>query len=100
MGGDVPFLYCQILPNLPAGTIVHVHDIFTPFSYPFNYGQRFYTEQYLLQAFLANNSKFSVLLSTHLMSREHAPEMQAIFGARVGRDPLFFGASFWMESIG
>jgi hypothetical protein len=98
MGGDVPFLFCQILPNLPAGVIVHVHDIFTPFDYPINYGYRFYNEQYVLQALLANSQKFIVLFSTHLMSREHAREMQRVFGAEVGSDPLFFGASFWIET--
>ena len=99
LGGDVPFLYCQILPNLPAGVVVHVHDIFIPFDYPLNYGYRFYAEQYLLQALLSNNSKFSVLFSAHAMSREHPGEMQAAFGPQVGRDPLFFGASFWMDTV-
>jgi len=98
-GGDIPLLFCQILPNLPAGIIVHVHDIFTPFDYPANYGRRYYTEQYVLQALLANNPKLSVLFSTHLMSREHPQQMQAIFGSQVGNDPLFFGASFWMETV-
>jgi hypothetical protein len=99
LGGDVPFLFCQILPNLPVGVLVHVHDIFTPFDYPYNYGYQFYTEQYVLQALLANSSKFSVLFSAHAMSRAYASEMQATFGPRVGKDPLFFGASFWMDTV-
>jgi hypothetical protein len=99
LGGDIPFLFCQILPNLPVGVLVHVHDIFTPFDYPSNYGYRFYTEQYVLQALLANSSKFSVLFSAHAMSRQHPSEMQVVFGPQVGRDPLFFGASFWMDTV-
>jgi hypothetical protein len=99
MGGDVPFLYCRILPNLAAGVLVHIHDIFIPFDYPINYGYRFYTEQYILHALLANSPKFSVVFSTHAMSRKHSAEMQAVFGPRVGSDPLFFGASFWMNTV-
>jgi hypothetical protein len=99
MGGDIPFLYCQILPNLPVGVLIHVHDIFTPFDYPVNYGHLFYTEQYVLQALLANSSKFSVLFSAHAMSRGNPTEMQAVFGPQVGSGPLFFGASFWMETV-
>jgi hypothetical protein len=98
-GGDIPFLFCEILPNLPSGILVHVHDIFTPFDYPRNYAYLYYTEQYALQALLANTSRFSVLFSTHSMSREYPREMQAAFGPKVGADPLFFGASFWMETV-
>jgi hypothetical protein len=99
MGGDIPFLFCQILPHLPAGILVHVHDIFTPFDYSANYGRRFYTEQYVLQALLANSSKFSVRFSACAMSRENPAEMQAVFGPQVGNDPLFIGASFWMDAV-
>ena len=74
-GGDGPFLFCQ------------------------NYGYWFYSEQYVLQALLTNSSKFSVLFSTHAISREHADEMQVTFGPRVGKDPLFFGASLWMDTV-
>ncbi len=33
-GGDIPFLYNRLLPQLPAGTLVHVHDIYIPYDYP------------------------------------------------------------------
>jgi hypothetical protein len=96
--GDAPFLYCKLLPTLPAGVLVHIHDIFIPFDYPDNYFERFYTEQYLLHTLLANSTKFEVLLATHYLSREYPEVMQATFGSAVGRDSLFFGASFWMRS--
>jgi len=98
LDGDIPFLYCQLLPMLPPGVLVHVHDIFTPFDYPTNYGWRFYTEQYVLQALLAHNPKMLVRFSTHAMSRLHPAAMQKAFGPQVGIDPRFFGASFWMQS--
>ncbi len=98
-GGDLPFLYCRLLPALPPGVLVHVHDIFIPYDYPDNYFERFYTEGYLLHALLANSSKFEVVLSTHNLSRNYKEPMQAAFGPSVGEDPLFFGASFWIRSV-
>jgi hypothetical protein len=34
IGGDVCYEFLEILPNLKAGVIVHVHDIFLPAEYP------------------------------------------------------------------
>jgi hypothetical protein len=96
--GDLPFLYCEILPKLPPGVLVHIDDIFLPFDYPDNYFERFYTEEYLLHALLSDSTKFEVVLATHYLTREHPAVMQAVFGPAVGVDPLFFGASFWMRS--
>ncbi len=96
--GDLPFLYCKILPALPAGVFVHIHDIFIPYDYPDNYFERFYTEEYLLHALLAHSRKFEVVLAAHYLAREQTRLMQDLFGASVGDDPLFFGASFWMRS--
>jgi hypothetical protein len=96
--GDLPFLYCKLLPTVPAGVLVHIHDIFLPFDYPDSYFERFYTEEYLLHALLTHSTKFEVVLATHYLAREHKHAMQAVFGPNVGEDPLFFGASFWVKS--
>ena len=64
IGGDVNYLFLEVLPRLKAGVIVHVHDIFFPFEYRRDWVLeefRFWTEQYLLQAFLIFNSEFEVL---------------------------------------
>lgn len=95
--GDLPRLFCQVLPNLPPGVIVHVHDIFTPYDYPTNYDSYCYTEQYLLQCLLSGSERYRTILTTHYLSRNHAKEMQATFGGKVGEDPLFFGGSYWFE---
>ncbi|MBP7864810.1 MAG: class I SAM-dependent methyltransferase [Acidobacteria bacterium] len=97
-GGDLPFLYCRVLPSLPPGVLVHVHDVFIPFDYPDVYVRMFYTEQYLLHAFLAGNPRCEVVFATHFMSRTRAAAMQAVFGEAVGREPIFNGASFWFQT--
>jgi hypothetical protein len=95
--GDLPLLFCKVLPNLPAGMVVHVHDIFLPYDYPTNYDELCYTEQYLLHCLLSGSSRYRTILSTYNLSRNHPAEMQQTFGEKVGRDPLFPGASYWFE---
>jgi hypothetical protein len=95
--GDVPYLYCDVLPRLPQGMILHVHDIFIPYDYPTCYDHLCWTEQYVLQSLLAHSPRYKTLLATHYMSRNHAAEMQATFGPQVGADNLFYGASYWIQ---
>lgn len=95
--GDVPYLFCEVLPQLPSGTIVHVHDIFIPYDYPTNYDRLCWTEQYVLHALLAHSTRYQVLLATQFMSRCNTAAMQATFGPHVGADDLFYGASFWFQ---
>ena len=66
IGSDVTREYLQILPALNPGVLVHVHDIFLPHDYPRDAVLNnlwFWSEQYLLQAFLSFNSEFEVLWS-------------------------------------
>ncbi|MDV2985728.1 UNVERIFIED_CONTAM: class I SAM-dependent methyltransferase [Methylobacteriaceae bacterium AG10] len=49
---DVTVFFVNILPNLKAGCVYGVHDIFLPGDYPLNFVNRYYNEQYMLQAYL------------------------------------------------
>ena len=63
-GSDVNYLYLEALPRLKEGVVVHAHDIFIPMEYPEDWvlrEHRFWTEQYLLQAFLIYNFAFEIL---------------------------------------
>jgi len=74
IGGDVNYLFLEVLPRLNPGVIVHVHDIFLPFEYRRDWVLdefRFWTEQYLLQAFLTFNSEFEVLLANYFLTHYH-----------------------------
>ena len=96
IGGDVNYLFLEVLPRLNPGVIVHVHDIFLPFEYRRDWVLdefRFWTEQYLLQAFLAFNSEFKVLLGNYYLSRYHEQHLRAAFPAL----PRWIGGSFWMR---
>jgi hypothetical protein len=96
-GGDIPVIFNQIVPGLPTGVAVHVHDIFIPWDYPAAYQRRLYTEQYALCALLAYSPRYRVLFSSHLMARRHGEAMHSAFGPRVGADADFFGSSIWFE---
>ena len=87
--GDVPYLYCEVLPQLPAGTVVHFHDIFIPYDYPTCYDNLCWTEQYVLQAMLGNTRRYHTLFATQYMTRHRTAEMQRTFGPQVVRITSF-----------
>jgi predicted O-methyltransferase YrrM len=79
VGSDVVREYLQILPRLNPGVLVHVHDIFLPSDYPRTAVLNnlwFWSEQYLLQAFLAFNPEFEVLWAASAMQLAHAQVLE------------------------
>jgi len=104
LGGDVNFLFLEVLPRLRPGVVVHVHDIFFPKNYPRDWvlkNRRFWTEQYLLQGFLAFNSGFEVLWCGSSMYRTHRDRLLAVFPPPAGLaiEENYFSSSFWMRRI-
>jgi predicted O-methyltransferase YrrM len=96
IGGDVNYLFLEVLPRLKPGVIVHVHDIFLPFEYRRDWVLdefRFWTEQYLLQAFLMFNSEFEVLMANSYLNHYHRADFKAAFPGL----PSWKGGSFWMR---
>jgi len=96
IGGDVNYLFLEVLPRLKAGVIVHVHDIFLPFAYRRDWTLeefRFWTEQYLLQAFLIFNPEFEVLMANSYLNHYYPPDLKAAF-PNLRR---WVGGSFWMR---
>jgi hypothetical protein len=71
-GNDVAFLYLRVLPLLPAGALIHIHDIFLPYEVPVDFvlGNGWdWCEQYLVQALLASGDAFEVLWAGHYLQR-------------------------------
>jgi predicted O-methyltransferase YrrM len=97
-GGEVPYLFLEILPRLEKGVLIHIHDIFFPREYPKEWImnlRRSWSEQYLLQAFLQYNDKFEVLWCSNWMLSYYLSELQTVF-QRYPPDTLI-GGSFWMR---
>ncbi|HLN37980.1 MAG TPA: class I SAM-dependent methyltransferase [Xanthobacteraceae bacterium] len=100
--GDVEFEFLHILPNLPKGVIVQVHDIFSPRDYPaqwLNVERRFWNEQYLLEAFLSFNDEFEIVGSlNHLMHMDLA-QFKRAFPVLAERGPDPYVGSFWFRRV-
>jgi hypothetical protein len=106
IGGDVNYLFLEVLPRLEPGVIVHIHDIFLPFEYRRDWVLdefRFWTEQYLLQAFLAFNSEFEVLMASSYLAHRYLEDLKAAFPSlekvksTVPNPVRWGGGSFWMR---
>src|SRR5205823_145096 len=96
LGSDVNFLFFNVLPSLPPGVIVHIHDIFLPGEFPRQWIQdelRFWNEQYLLRAFLTFNREFEVLLSNAFLAERHPRLARSTFPTAA----FLVGGSFWMR---
>ena len=98
-GGDVPFLYLEVLPRLRPGVIVHLHDVFLPREYPQSWlteHHLFWNEQYLLHAFLLFNAAFEVLFANQYIALRHQAALRDVFPHSPWWDR---GGSFWMRRM-
>jgi predicted O-methyltransferase YrrM len=95
-GGDVQYLYLDVLPRLQPGVLVHVHDIQLPYEYPRSYPPRyFWTEQYLLQAFLSHNPRWEVLMAAFALQTDHPDAFREAFPGTAGHRVT---SSFYMRA--
>ena len=72
--GDVLKEYLEIFPRLAPGVFVHVHDVFTPRDYPKAWvvdEVRFWNEQYLLEALLADSDRYEVVAALNFLKHAH-----------------------------
>ncbi len=79
--GDVLFEHLELLPSLNKGVIVHIHDIFSPKNYHKRWLQdevRFWNEQYLLEAFLSNNSSWRVVGALNYLHHNHFDRLKSV----------------------
>jgi hypothetical protein len=101
-GSDVEFAFERLYPSLPAGMVVHVHDIFSPYHYPKDWivtHKFFWNEQYHLENFLRFNPRFRVLLPVHYLSRHSQAVKSACGSVCVYPDYRHAGASFYIERV-
>jgi predicted O-methyltransferase YrrM len=94
-GGDVAFLYLQVLPRIRPGVLVHIHDVFLPWDYPEEWvvGARWgWNEQYLVQALLQSTHLFEVVWAGHHFQRTN-PRFDVHFPLARGRS----AKSLWLR---
>ena len=64
-GSDVDVLQNRILPELPTGVIVQVHDIFLPDNYPKAWEWRGYNEQLGIALLLRGGKSWDAMFASH-----------------------------------
>ncbi len=96
-GGEVVRLVLEVLGELAPGVLVHFHDIYRPFAYPRVFYEQFnvhWQEQYLLQALLVDNPRFTVVCANHALWRLRRERVTPWFrGLREGMEP----SGFWFR---
>ncbi|NMN96527.1 class I SAM-dependent methyltransferase [Nocardiaceae bacterium YC2-7] len=79
--GDVLFEYLELLPSLPVGVIVHIHDIFSPRDYPQRWvvdEVRLWNEQYLLEAFLTSNHAWKIIGALNYLQHNYHDRLRVV----------------------
>jgi hypothetical protein len=98
-GTDVDLLFGRVLPRLPAGVLVHVHDVFLPDGYPESWAWRQYAEQMVVAAWLAAGG-LRLRFASRWVRTRMATELA---GSAAGRIPLSaraFESSLWAVTAG
>jgi len=101
MNSDVAAFMLEILPRIPPGVLVGVHDIYLPDDYPPEVADRYYNEQYVLAAFLlgAGDRVKTVLPAMYASRRMRAPsELEALFAHPNLAGVDEHGCAFWFDS--
>ena len=96
-GSDVDFLLSRVLPALPAGVLVHFHDIFLPEDYPESWTWRGYNEQAAVAALIASGETYEILFASHYVATQTNDSLTQTVLARL---PLIDGAfenSLWLR---
>lgn len=95
-GTDVDVVLNNILPVLPAGVLVHFHDIFLPDPYPSRWAWRGYNEQQAVAVLLAGGG-WRILWSSRWVGKHLESRLARSVAARLPMMPGAFEASLWLE---
>ncbi|HEV7517344.1 MAG TPA: class I SAM-dependent methyltransferase, partial [Thermoanaerobaculia bacterium] len=97
---DTAVTFLDVLPALAPGVALGVHDVYLPWDYPPQWARRYYSEQYLLAAYLlADCPWLQVLLPNHFITHDEGLSGKlAAIGSSAGLAgrPLH-GEAFWLE---
>jgi hypothetical protein len=94
-GSDVDVLLNRVLPRLPAGCLVHVHDVFLPDDYPADWAWRGYNEQNGVAPLL--QAGWVPLFASHYVATRMSEALAASAIARLPAAPGARPASLWLE---
>jgi len=81
IGSDVVMEILEIVPRVKARCLIHWHDIYIPREYPEEWVKQrlFWSEQYLLRAFLMFNRHFEIIWASQFMYQRNQEQIKKIF---------------------
>lgn len=94
-GTDVDLLFNHVLPALPLGVMVHIHDIFLPDGYPPEWEWRGYNEQLGVAALVQGNG-YRLLWSSHYAATRMAEPVSRSVAGSLDLKPGALEASLWL----
>ena len=98
-GSDVDLLFNEVLPALPAGVHVHIHDIFLPDDYPPPWEWRGYNEQLAVGPLLTGGG-FDLRWSSHYVTTRMADALKGSVVERLDLPADAIEASLWLLKRG
>lgn len=97
---DVTVFFLEVLPILPKGILVGIHDIFLPNDYPIAWRDRMYTEQYMLAAWLLGANDPMRIEFAGMWASDHQnflPVIERIFEFDTSRRIQRHAGAFWFS---
>ncbi len=95
-GSDVDLLLGRVVPVLPSGAILHLHDIFLPDDYPAAWDWRGYNEQLGVLPLLLDGA-WEVLFASHYVATRMAAALEGSIAARLPLAPEAIESSLWLR---
>jgi len=100
MNSDVTVFFLDILPELPPGVLVGIHDIHLPDDYRPEHADRYYSEQYLLAAYLLGEATWlrPVLPCWYVSHHQELGPLARSLTTRVDFQEGSAGVIFWLQT--
>jgi predicted O-methyltransferase YrrM len=79
--GDVAHLYLEVLPRIKPGCVIHIHDIYFPYSFQRDLLDGLFqsAETAVLQALLTNNNGLEILFCLSMLHYDAQDVMKDVF---------------------
>jgi hypothetical protein len=100
MNSDVNVFFLDVLPELPPGVLVGIHDIQLPYDYPPAHADRYCSEQYLLAALLLGEPDWMrpVLPCWYVSCHAELAGLVESLTPKVDFHEGLHGATFWLST--
>ncbi len=100
MNSDATTIFLDVFPRLKPGVLVEIHDVTLPYDYATEWINRYYSEQYLLAAYiLAKGKSFDIILPNTFIS--HDKELRSVLAPLWEKEEMknveTHGCSFWVR---